>query len=237
MLHAGWESIGHMDLNRLYLNRSATFQSHFHGESVPASTPVVFVADEDLAVHHMLQPLVTGAGWQAQTFEWTDDFPAQAPAFAPSCLILDLGVADVHGVEVQRSLAERPELPIIFLSDARDVRTAVQAMKAGAHEFLTKPVSGEVLLSAIRDAMERSRAALARRAALDLLRERYATLSPREREVMDLVVRGRLNKQIAGELGISEITVKAHRGKMMRKMAVRTVPDLVKAAAKLFPAD
>jgi len=200
------------------------------------ATPVVFVVDHDAAVREALRLLGCWAGWQVETFATAGDFLARPRAPAPNCLVLDAGLADVSGLEMQQRLAHRPDMPIIFIAGGSDVRTAVRAMKAGAVEFFTKPLADELLLDAMRHAIERSRTALAREAELEALRERHASLTCRERDVMALIVCGRLNKQAGGELGISEITVKAHRGKMMRKMSARSLPELVNMAAKLFPA-
>jgi FixJ family two-component response regulator len=202
----------------------------------PSSTPTVFVIDSDASVRDALGMLAIASGWRAATFPSASEFMARPRDAAPSCLVLDVGLPDANGLEMQQRLADRPEMPIIFVTGCGDVRTAVRAMKAGAVEFLTKPLADELLLDAVRHALDRSRAALVRRAELEALRQRYASLTCRERDIMALVVCGRLNKQAGAELGISEITVKAHRGKMMRKMGARCVPDLVNMAAKLFPA-
>ena len=226
-----------MDMSQLHLTRPAPVRPQGFSEPVvlPA-TPIVFVVGEDVCVCSLLELLARHAGWQLETFAWAQDFLARRRPSAPSCLVLDMERCGVNGLDLQQRLADRPELPIIFCSGGGDVQTAVRAMKAGALEFLTKPLSGELLLSTMYDALHLSRVTLAQRAALDVLRVRYASLSSRECEVMAQVVCGRLNKQTAAELGISEITVKAHRGKMMRKMAARTVPDLVNMAAQLFRA-
>jgi len=215
-------------------------QSHLAPSAQPSNLsgrPTVFVVDEDVIRRNWLGLLAIRSGWEVEVFECAERFLARPPTVSPSCLVLDFGLSDVGGLELQRRLSDRPELPIIFLCSGHDVRSAVSAMKAGAVEVLTAPLSDGAAQAAICDAIERSRASLARRLTLDMLRSRYASLSSREREVMALVVRGRLNKQIGADLGISEITVKAHRGKMMRKMAGRTVPDIVNMAAKLFPRD
>ena len=201
-----------------------------------SATPIVFVVDHDVSVRDSLERLADSAGWRVETFASAGGFLARPRAAVPSCLVLDVGLPDTDGLDMQQRLADRPEIPIIFVTGSGDVRTAVRAMKAGAIEFLTKPLAGELLLTAMRHAIERSRAALARQSELEALRERYASLSCRERAVMALVVCGRLNKQAGAELGISEITVKAHRGKLMRKMGARSLPELVNMAAKLFPA-
>lgn len=196
--------------------------------------PTVFVIDEHVARRNWLGLLAVRSGWAVEIFGCAEAFLARPRTFIPSCLVLDFDLSDVSGPDLQQRLTDRPELPIIFLYDGEDVRSVVRAMKAGALEVLAGPLSDELVGGAVRDAIERSRAALARRLTLDMLRSRYASLSSREREVMERVVRGWLNKQIGADLGISEITVKAHRGRMMRKMAGRTVPDIVNMAATLF---
>ena len=225
-----------MEMTDLHLDTRTQFRPRSSGKPATSpATPVVFVVDDDLSVRDSLELLAGWAGWQVETFASAGGFLARPRASVPSCLVLDVGLPDVTGLDMQQRLADRPEMPIIFISGSGDVRTAVRAMKAGAVEFLTKPLADELLLSAMRYAIERSRAALARQAELEALRQRHASLSRRERDVMALVVCGRLNKQAGAELGISEITVKAHRGKMMRKMGARSLPDLVNMAAKLFP--
>src|SRR5437667_5437952 len=196
-------------------------------------TPIVFVVDDDISVRESLELLIRCAGWQPETFASARAFLARPQALAPSCLVLDVSLPDLTGLDLQQRIADRIDMPIIFITGHGDVPMTVQAMKAGAVEFLTKPFRDDVLLSAIRNAIERSRTALSHEAEIRVLRESYASLSRREREVMALVVSGRLNKQVGGELGISEITVKAHRGKMMRKMKAGSVADLVKMAASL----
>jgi FixJ family two-component response regulator len=194
-------------------------------------TPIVFVVHDDVSVRDSLELLADWAGWHVAAFSSANEFLARPRASVPNCLVLD-----VNGLEMQQRLADRPEMPVIFITGSGDVRTAVRAMKAGAVEFLTQPLVQALLLDAMRYAIERSRAALARRAKIEALRQLYATLTGRERDVMALIVCGRLNKQVGGELGISEITVKAHRGKVMRKMEARSLPELVNMHAKLFPA-
>ena len=195
--------------------------------------PVVFVVDADGSVRESLELLIEGAGWQPKTFASATEFLAQPRGLAPSCMVLDVALPGLSGLDLQRLVADRTDLPIIFLSGSGDVAMTVQAMKAGAAEFLTKPYRPEVLVSAIGEALERSRQALAREAAMASLRDSYASLSRREREVMALVVSGLLNKQVGGELGISEITVKAHRGQVMRKMQADSLAALVRMAARL----
>lgn len=200
----------------------------------PHATPIVLVVDDDVSVRESLELLVRNAGWQPETFESAQEFLARPRPKVPSCLVLDLSLPGVSGLDLQKQVStERPDMPIIFITGHGDVPKSVQAMKAGAVEFLTKPVSQEVLLGAIRQALERSRTALTREGEMQELRKRYALLSPREREVMALVVSGRLNKQIGGELDISVITVKTHRGKVMHKMKADSLADLVNMAAKL----
>jgi len=196
--------------------------------------PTVFIVDDDISVRESLELLIRHAGWQPETFESAQEFLALPRVLAPSCLVLDVRLPGLNGLDVQKRVsAERPDMPIIFITGHGDVPMTVQAMKGGAAEFLTKPFGDDVLLSAIRQAIERSRAALGREAEIGAIRDCYASLTRRERQVMDLVVSGRLNKQVGGELGISEITVKAHRGKVMQKMKADSLPNLVKMAARL----
>jgi FixJ family two-component response regulator len=190
--------------------------------------------DDDISVRESLELLIGSAGWQALTFASAQEFLDHPRVSAPSCLVLDVSLPGLNGLDLQeRVAAERPDMPIIFITGHGDVPMTVRAMKAGAVEFLTKPFGDEVLLTAIRNALERSRLALAREADMQMLRDSYARLTPREREVMALVVSGRLNKQVGGELGISEITVKQHRGQVMRKMRARSLPDLVTMSSRL----
>jgi FixJ family two-component response regulator len=201
---------------------------------MPYATPIVFVVDDDVSVRESLELLISCAGWQPETFASAQEFLIRPRIPVPSCLVLDVSLPDLNGLDLQKRVsAERTDMPIIFITGHGDVPMTVQAMKAGAVEFLTKPFSDDVLLEAIRHAIARSHAALGREAEIQALRARYASLTSREREVMTLVVAGRLNKQVGGELGISEITVKAHRGKVMQKMNAQSLPDLVKMAAKL----
>lgn len=197
------------------------------------ATPIVFVVDDDVSVRESLELLVAEAGWRAQTFGSAEAFLAHPREPLPSCLVLDVGLPDLNGLELQKRVAGRPDLPIIIITGRGDIPMTVQAMKAGAVEFLTKPFGPDVLLSAIHGAIERSRASLAHEADLQRLRDRYESLTERERQVMALVVRGQLNKLIAFELGLSEITVKVHRGRVMRKMEARSLAQLVEIAARL----
>jgi FixJ family two-component response regulator len=201
---------------------------------MPPASPIVFVVDDDVSVRESLELLIQNEGWQAEIFASAHEFLDRPRALVPSCLILDVSLPGLNGLELQqRVAAERTDMPIIFITGHGDIPMTVRAMKAGAVEFLTKPFSDEVLLNAIRQALERSRIALSHEAEAQELRNCYASLTPRERQVMVLVVSGLLNKQIGGELGISEITVKAHRGQVMQKMKATSLADLVKMAGKL----
>jgi FixJ family two-component response regulator len=196
--------------------------------------PIVFVVDDDVSVRESLELLIRCAGWEPETFASAQEFLSRPRVRGPSCMVLDVGLPDINGLDLQtRVAADRTDMPIIFITGNGDVPMTVRAMKAGAVEFLTKPFGDEVLLSAIQSAIERSAAALDHEAELRVLRDRHASLSRREREVMALVVSGLLNKQIGSELGISEITVKAHRGKAMRRMEASSLADLVTMAARL----
>src|ERR1700692_1023012 len=194
--------------------------------------PIVFVVDDDISVRESLESLIRCAGWQPETFASAQEFLSRPRVLAPSCLVLDVTLPDLNGLDLQKRVAvDRIDMPIIFITGYGDVPMTVQAMKAGAVEFLTKPFSDDVLLRAIRAALDRSRAALGHEAEMRVLRDRYESLSQRERQVMALVVSGLLNKQVGGELGISEITVKAHRGKVTRKMKAGSLAKLVNIAA------
>ena len=198
------------------------------------ATPIVFIVDDDVSVRSALESLIESAGWVAETFASAQEFLRHPRVAAPSCLVLDVSLPDINGLELQRRVAaDRTDMPIIFISGYGDVPMTVRAMKAGAVEFLMKPFKDDVLLDAIRGAIERSLTALREESEAQVLRSRRASLTPREREVMALVVSGLLNKQVGGELGISEITVKAHRGQVMRKMKAESLPALVTMAWRL----
>ncbi|HVZ23830.1 MAG TPA: response regulator [Vicinamibacterales bacterium] len=201
--------------------------------TTPDAAATVFVVDDDVSVRESLELLLRAVGWDVVTFESAADFLAHPRAAAASCLILDLALPGLNGLELQAQLRERTNMPIVFITGHGDVPTTVRAMKAGAAEFLTKPFDGDVLVDTVRQCLERSRAVLREEAAMRILRGRYESLTPREREVMALVVTGLLNKQVGGELGISEITVKAHRGQLMRKMQADSLAELVTMAARL----
>ena len=212
---------------------SASFRES-QSSLVSRDTPVVFVVDDDLSVRESLELLIRFAGFQPQTFASAEEFLSCPRVFVPSCLVLDVTLPNLNGLDLQKRIAtDRIDIPIIFITGHGDVPMTVRAMKAGAVEFLTKPYRDEVLLSAIQQAIEYSHTALRREAEMRSVRDADASLSRRERQVMALVVRGLLNKQVGAELGISEITVKAHRGRVMRKMKAHSLPDLVNMAARL----
>jgi FixJ family two-component response regulator len=196
--------------------------------------PIVFVVDDDVSVREALEALIGFEGWQVETYSSAEEFLSRQRFRGPSCLVLDVSLPDLNGLDLQtRIAADRADMPIIFITGHGDIPMSVRAMKAGAVEFLTKPFSNEELVGAIRNAIDRSEAALDHEAEINSLRDRYALLSRREQQVMALVVTGLMNKQVGGELGISEITVKAHRGRVMQKMKAGSLADLVNMAARL----
>lgn len=198
------------------------------------ATPIVFVVDDDISVRESLELLIRSEGWQPETFESAQEFLAHPRALVPSCLVLDVSLPGLNGLELQKLVAvERTDMPIIFITGHGNVPMSVEAMKAGAVEFLTKPLSKDVLVSAIRNALDRSRTALSEEAEIQALRLHYESLTPREHEVMTLVISGLLNKQVGGELGICENTVKYHRGQVMQKMKADSLADLVRMATRL----
>jgi FixJ family two-component response regulator len=201
---------------------------------MPELAPVVYIVDDDISVRESLEALVGLAGWCVRSFSCALEFLAHARPLAPSCLILDISLPDLNGLDLQERVGlEQSELPIIFITGYGDIPMSVRAMKAGATEFLTKPIDDVALLNAIGAAIEQSRAAFSARSDLRALQSDYSSLSKRESEVMTLIVRGLLNKQVGGELGISEITVKAHRGQVMRKMKAQSFAELVNMGARL----
>jgi len=202
--------------------------------ALPDATPTVFVVDDDAFVREALETMIQAAGWRARTFASADAFLACPPTTGPNCLVLDVNLPGLSGLDLQTVLAgDRREMPIIFMTGFGDIPMSVQAMKAGAAEFLTKPFNEQVMLDAISAALDRSTAAVGDQAAIQVLRDRYAALSPRERQVMAGVVSGRMNKQVGGDLGITEITVKKHRGRVMDKMQARSLAELVTMSASL----
>jgi FixJ family two-component response regulator len=201
--------------------------------ATPNATATVFVVDDDVSVRESLELLIRAAGWQALTFESAKAFLVHPRHSGACCLILDVALPDLNGLELQEQIRERTDMPIIFITGHGDIPMSVRAMKAGAVEFLTKPFNDDVLLTTIQQCVEHSRVVLREQAEMRVLRGRYESLTPREREVMALVVTGLLNKQVGGELGISEITVKAHRGQLMRKMQADSLAGLVTMTARL----
>jgi FixJ family two-component response regulator len=240
-IHGAVPAPGGRFIARARDGRVDPFNRREHGPRAdPAVSPAtsqematVFVVDDDVSVRESLDLLISFAGWRPETFTSAQEFLARPRAFTPSCLVLDISLPGLNGLDLQKLVADRTDMPVIFITGYGDIPMTVRAMKAGAFEFLTKPFDDEVLLGAIRQAVERSRAALGREAEIQALRDCYASLTPREREVMALVASGLLNKQVGLRLGISEITVKAHRGKVMQKMGADSLADLVKIAERL----
>ena len=196
--------------------------------------PTVLVVDHDVCVREWLEVLICREGWRPESFASAQDFLGRSPVLGPSCLVLAISLPGVNGLDLlKRAAIERPDMPVIFLTARRDVSKAVQAMKAGAFEVFTKPFRDDLLATAIREALERSRFALRQEAEMRMVRKGYSSLSSRERQVMGLLVSGLLNKQVGGKLGISEHTVKVHRGRVMQKMQADSFAQLVRMAAKL----
>ncbi|HVI07743.1 MAG TPA: LuxR C-terminal-related transcriptional regulator [Candidatus Binatia bacterium] len=210
------------------------FTQGFHSLQASQNTPIVFLIDSNRFERNALESLIRNKGWQAEGFESLADFLDRPRPLVPSCLILATSAAGSNGLEAQKEIARlRKETPIIFISGCGDIPTTVLAIKAGAVDFLVRPFRNDVLLRTLSDALEQSRQVLQRESRMSELRGCYALLTARERQVMALVVSGLLNKQVGGELGISEITVKAHRGQVMQKMRASSLPDLVRMAAQL----
>ncbi len=201
---------------------------------MPNREPTVFIVDDDVSVREAIEAMVRSVGMNAQTFETPQDFLRRHAEDVPGCLVLDVRLPGVSGLEVQRQLAEAgTALPIVFITGFGDIPMSVRAMKAGAVEFLTKPFRDQDLLDAINNAVERDRAARQNRLEIAELRERFESLTERERQVMQLVIAGKLNKQIAGQLGTSLVTVKVHRGHVMQKMRATSAIDLARMADRL----
>jgi FixJ family two-component response regulator len=206
-----------------------------HSRTVgPSASPAVLVANAEISMRRLLERLIQASGWHAETLATARALLARPRSLAPTCLVLDVALPDLNGLEVQKRIAtDRPEMAVVFITGCGDVATSVRAMKAGAREFLTNPVENDVVVRTVRQALDHSRRTVERMTRIASLRENYDSLTPREREVMTLVTSGLLNKQVGGELGISEITVKQHRGQVMRKMRANSLPALVNMAGSL----
>ena len=201
---------------------------------MPSTTPIVVVVDDDISVRESLELLIQNEGWRPALFESAQEFLERLPNIVPSCLILDVNLPDLSGLDIQQRMSDvKSSIPIIFVTGYGDIPTSVRAMKAGAAEFLTKPLDDAVVIQSIREAVLRGQANLKREGAQRQLQERFDSLTRREREVMIRVVKGLMNKQVGFQLDISEITVKAHRGKVMEKMQATTFVDLVNMAVRL----
>jgi len=213
---------------------AGTQRSEVKAPPMTETPSIVLVVDDDISVRESLEALLRNEGLVVETFVSAQEFLSRPPVTVPSCLVLDISLPGLNGLDLQKRIAaERNEMPIIFITGHGDIPITVQAMKAGAQEFLTKPFNDEILLNAIRSALVRSKALFDRSAEIRVLKARYSSLTAREREVMGLVVVGLPNKLVGGELGISEITVKAHRGSMMRKMKAESLAELVSIATRL----
>jgi FixJ family two-component response regulator len=220
------------------MNASLTSGHKAGATPMSIAIPIVFIVDDDVSVRESLELLIRDQNWQPELFASAGEFLGQPRKHVPSCLVLDLSLPGLNGLELQKQLAvDHSDIPIVFISGYGDIPKSVQAMKAGALEFLTKPINDDALVSAIQNALTRSSLALAQNVEMQELRGRYVSLTFRERQVMNLVVSGLLNKQVGGELGISEITVKAHRGQVMQKMKANSLADLVRISGKLQPAN
>jgi FixJ family two-component response regulator len=223
-----------MELEEKTMSLSCTVGHQLGAPTFSAPKPIVFVVDDDVSVRESLSLLLSNEGWQPETFASAQEFLDRPPATVPNCLVLDIVLPGINGLDLQkRIIGQRTVTPIIFITGHGDVPKSVQAMKAGAFEFLTKPLNDEMLLTAVRHALKKSQNAAVFKAEVDRLRACYALLTRREEQVMELVVLGRQNKEIADELHISEVTVKAHRGRVMQKMEAGSLAELVMMAGKL----